>query len=126
MVLKLLSQVRYDPGIKITGIGPLGLPDGSIKWGPQWFERTLSISIGVMTVVAGIWYMIQFFIAAFSWLSAGNDKNAVQNSLKRLIDSTTGLAIIVFAYALVSLIGRIVGMDQILNPAKTIIDYLHP
>ncbi|MBI5358141.1 hypothetical protein HZB69_00725 [Candidatus Amesbacteria bacterium] len=126
MDLKLLAQVAKDPGVTFSGIGSLGTPDGTIKWGPLWFEKALSITIGVMTVIAGIWYMFQFFSAAIAWLSAGSDKNAVQGAQKKLLDSTTGLAIIVLAYVLISLIGRIVGFGQILNPAKIIIDYLHP
>jgi predicted anti-sigma-YlaC factor YlaD len=109
-----------------TGIGPLGEKvSDKIGVSTGLFERALSLSIGVMTVVAGIWYMFQFFSGALAWLSAGSDKNAIQGAQKKLLDATTGLVIIVLAYVLISIIGRIVGFD-VLNPASIINSLIFP
>jgi hypothetical protein len=122
MVRKLaLVATPFPQGF--TGLGSLAVP-GDQAQATGLFEQALSVTVGVMTVVAGIWYMFQFFSAAISWLSAGADKNAVQNAQKKLLDSTTGLVVIVLSYVLISIIGRIVGFDLILNPASIILNSL--
>lgn len=121
-MIVLLAQVKKPLGI-LEGIGPLGetwkfisLPKQAI----DLFNKILSLIIGVMTVVAGIWFIFQFIIGAFSWLTAGSDKTAIENAQKRIMNSVIGLVVVVAAIFLVDLLGRLIGLE-ILSPGKFII-----
>lgn len=78
------------------------------------FELLISRVIGVMTVVAGIWFVFTLFIGAIGWITAGGDKGAVETAKKRIANGLTGLVIVVIATFILSLVGQIIGFD-ILN-----------
>lgn len=75
--------------------------------------------ITFITIIAGLWFMIQFIIAALQWISSGGDKGLLETARNRMLHAVIGLVIIVAAYILVGLIGLIVGLD-ILNFATSI------
>lgn len=71
----------------------------------------ISSIIGFLTIVAGLWFMIQFILGAVSWISAGGDKGKVQQAKDKITQAVIGLAIVVAAYAIAGLIGNILGLD---------------
>jgi len=75
----------------------------------------LSTIIGVLTIVAGIWFFFQILIAGFNWISSSGDKNKVQEVQHKITNSVIGLAVVVIAYALTSLFGKILGIPNILD-----------
>ena len=79
-------------------------------------EAFISGVLGIITVVAGIYFIINFLLAALAWTTAGGDSGKVSAARDRMIQSTLGLIIVVGGYAVVGLIGAVVGLD-ILNPA---------
>lgn len=79
----------------------------------------LSSLIGFLTVLGGIWFMIQFIIGAFKWITSGGDKNNVEAAKEHLTHAVISLAILVSAYIIVGLVGAIFGLD-ILNPQNII------
>ncbi|MDP3955107.1 MAG: hypothetical protein Q8Q15_01960 [bacterium] len=83
------------------------------------FGRVISVIIGVLTVAAGLWFIFQFLIGAFGWLTSGGDKAQLEGARKRLANSIIGLVIVVAAIFIIDLIGNLLGLD-ILNPAGTI------
>ncbi|MBI2587195.1 hypothetical protein HYW29_00045 [Candidatus Amesbacteria bacterium] len=110
-----------------SGIGPLGeVPQGSTPITDTLvkFASTISTIIGVATISAGLWFMVQVFIGAFQWLTSGGDKQALENAKKRLTHAVIGLLMVVLSYALISVIGLIFGID-ILN-ISGLIAGLHP
>lgn len=127
-VTKLLAKVSTPFPSGFSGIGPLGNEGASQRLNEtsasNLFENALSVTIGIMTVVAGIWFMFQFFAGAIEWLTSGGEKQAVQNAQKKLTNAITGILIVVLSYILISVIGKIVGFDDILRPATTIIQKL--
>lgn len=80
------------------------------------FERMLSNIIGVLTIIAGLWFIFMLFSGAISWLGAGNDKQAVQSAQKKITNAAIGLLIVVLAYTLIGIIGTFLGLP-ILSPA---------
>lgn len=60
--IKQVLAKEYDP---LTGIGPLGL-EGNAGGGPTMFAKILSIIVGVMTFVAGIWFVIKVITAGYT------------------------------------------------------------
>lgn len=82
-------------------------------------EMIISNVIGVLTIVAGLYFLINFAIAAINWLGAGGDSGKVQKARDNIVQSIVGLLIVVAAYAIVGLIGSLLGLD-ILNPGQLI------
>lgn len=78
------------------------------------FERLISNIIGVMTVIAALWFIFILMIGAIGWLTAGGDKGAVETARKRIANAITGLVIVTIAIFIASLVGQLVGLD-ILN-----------
>ena len=72
-----------------------------------------------MTIAAGIWFMFQFIAGGLSWLTAGGDKAGVQTAQKRITNAVIGLTVVVAAYALIWIIGELLGFD-ILHPEDLI------
>ena len=114
-----MNQKLLADGIPLGNFEP---PVGN--WVPtanaaNQFENILSIIIGIMTVVGGIYFIFVFITAAFEWMTAGGDKNKLQRAQQRMLQGVIGLVIIVSAYAIVSLISFVLGFD-ILNPAAIV------
>lgn len=82
-------------------------------------ESFISTLIGVITVVAALFFIVNFLLAALSWVTAGGDSGKISSARDRMVQSMIGLIVVVAAYAIVGLIGSVVGLD-ILNPAKTL------
>ncbi len=81
MFSSLLAQVPNRVGGDIGGLGPLGdifpsLDPTSEAVGR--FDRLISITIGIMTVIAGIWFIFILFSGAFGILASGGDKSKLE------------------------------------------------
>lgn len=106
------------------GFGPWAGIFGTIGEAAGTFNKIISNIIGAMTIGAGIWFIFQFIIGAFGWISAGSDQQAIQAAQKRITNAVIGLVIVVAAYALIALIGSILGFE-ILHP-ETLIPFVGP
>lgn len=82
-------------------------------------EVWVSDIIGVITILATLFFIVYAFIAAFNWITAGGDKGKIEKATNRLIWSTLGLILIVATYAIIGLIGGIIGLD-LLKPGEMI------
>lgn len=80
-------------------------------------ETQLTNIIGFLTLLGAIFFIINFFIAAFTWLRSGDDKGAISKAQQKMINSAIGLFIMVMGIGIVGIIGGVVGID-ILNPAS--------
>ena len=56
-------------------------------------------------------------MAGISWISAGGDSSKVADARMKIIQGVIGMIVIVASYAVIGLIGTIVGIN-ILNPAQ--------
>lgn len=81
----------------------------------------ISTIIGVMTVVAAIWFIFQFITAGYQWISSGGDKNNLQQARDKITNSVIGLVIVVAAWIVIGVIGKIIGLD-IINPGQILIN----
>src|SRR5574340_1254041 len=84
--------------------GPLGNPGGS---GIDVFSKFLSSAIGLLTIIAFIWFIFLFLTGAIGIMTAGGDKAALENARKRIINGLIGLIVVVAAMSIISLIGFI-------------------
>jgi hypothetical protein len=83
------------------------------------FELWISDIIGVITILGTLFFIVYAFIAAFNWITAAGDKGKIEKAKDRLVWSTLGLILIVATYAIIGLIGGIIGLE-LLEPAKMI------
>jgi hypothetical protein len=84
------------------------------------FNKTMTVIISVVTISAGLWFILNLFINAFKWLSSNGEKQGLEAARKGITNSVIGLFLVVFAYALTSIIGAVFGIRNILNPAELI------
>lgn len=82
-------------------------------------ESFISAVLGLITAFAGVYFIVNFLLAALSWVTAGGDSGKVTAARDKMIQSTIGLIVVVGSYAIVGLIGAVVGLD-ILSPAATL------
>ena len=107
-----IAQREIPIGDPFQGIGPLAEPGTE---GPRLLNETLSKVIGVLTVIAAIWFIFSFFIGAFQVLTAGGDKAKLEGARAQITHSLAGLVLVVAAVFLIQIIGEIIGV-KILNP----------
>lgn len=82
-------------------------------------EIIISQIVGFLTVLGAIIFIFMFLIGALNWITAGGDSSKVEKARQSIVNGVIGLVVMVAAYAIVGLIGTIVGID-ILNPAEQI------
>lgn len=118
MITSDLLAFKVTIGNPFEGVGPLG-DTSSYPFGGAFgkFETIITTIIGVLTVAAGVWFVFQIFAGAFQWLVSGGEKQALQNAQKRIVNAIVGLAVVVFSYLLIAIVGRIIGFN-LLTPAS--------
>jgi hypothetical protein len=115
----LLAQKAYPLGHWLEGIGPLGNTTNLLSESGQGafnlFFKVLSAIVGIMTIVAAIWFVFQFFIGAIQIMASSGDKTKMQEASGRITQAVIGIVIVISAIFLVSLIGNLMGL-KILGP----------
>ena len=104
----------------IVGIGPFGFENNSTSEACTLFEGLISSVIGLMTMIAGIWFIILLITSAYSWMSSGGDKGAVETARKKMINAVIGLVIVVAALFIADLLGGLIGFPTLTNPGEFI------
>lgn len=116
-----LAQVENNLGTGLLqGLGPLGNFTNSPL---VIFSQVLSIVIGIITIIAGIWFIFLLITGAIGIMGSGGDKAAAEGARKRIISGLIGLVVVVAGIFLVDLIGSLIGLD-ILNPGGTLLNFL--
>ena len=80
-------------------------------------ETYLSDIIGIITTLGALFFIVHSFIAAFNWITAAGDKGKIQKAQDRLIWSTLGLVLMIATYAIIGLIGTMIGLN-LLEPGQ--------
>ena len=82
-------------------------------------ELFISNIIGFLTVLGGIFFVVQFVLAAFNWITSGGDSSKIQKARDKMVQGALRLIVVIASYALIGLIGSIIGLD-LLNVGKQI------
>lgn len=120
---KELGPIGGEAG---TGLGPWSwlFKQKDVVYAAGIFTDIISRIIGVMTIVAGLWFIFQFIIGGYSYMTAGGDPQKMGQATQKITSALIGLLVIVAAYAIISLLGALLGFE-ILNP-QIIIEKLKP
>jgi len=95
-----------------TGYGPLGENVGD---GVTIFARFLSSVVGLMTIIAIIWFIFTLITGAIGIMSAGSDKSALESARKKITTGFIGLVVTIAAIFILSLVGYLLGFNNILD-----------
>jgi ethanolamine utilization microcompartment shell protein EutS len=113
--MNYLTDIEIAPSEGFRGFGKLGLEGESAAQGIITFTDFISSAIGLMTIIAIIWFIFTLFTGAISYITSGGDKGAVESARKRIITGFTGLVITIAAIFVIRLFGYLIGIPDILN-----------
>ena len=104
------SSIQIAPSGGFTGLGTgvLSKPTGS---GISNLSSVISMAVGVMTVVAIIWFIFIFMTGAISIISSGGDKQALEGAKKRITTGIIGLVVVIIALFILDLVGNVLGIN---------------
>jgi hypothetical protein len=110
MINQLFGEIRL-PEPLAQGYGQVDTVGGGLL---GFFNNILKL----VTVVAGLFAMVNFILAGYGILSSGGDPEKVSKSSEKIWYSMLGMVLIVAAYAFAALLGWILFKDStaILNP----------
>jgi len=115
---KLLAQ-----GIKFDSITTPGAYDPAASQSVDPYtsaaEKIISNALVILTVIAGITFVIQFLLGGINWITAGGQKDKVDTAKAMMTNGAIGLILIVVSYAIVWIVGKALGLN-ILEPASVI------
>lgn len=116
--MKLLADITIAPSGGFKGFGELGLTGSLGAYGAGVvFNKFISTVIGVMTVVAFIWFIVQIFVGAVAIATSGGDKEKLSEAKSKITTSLIGLVIVIAAIFIIDIVGNVLGISNILNPA---------
>ena len=105
------------------GVGALGDTESfavSATLASDMFSHLVSIIIGVLSVIAGLYFVFQFILGAFGWITSGGDKAKVQEAQKKITNAVIGLAVVLISVFIIDLVGLLLGIN-ILSPSDFIL-----
>ena len=112
---KILAKATPLGTIGGEGLGPFAKTTSNPV---QTMITGISGVIGMLTIVAAIWFLIQVTLAGISWISAAGDKNKLTEAREKLTNAFIGLVVVVAGWAILALAGQFFGWSDILAPAS--------
>jgi len=88
------------------------------------FSAAVSNIVAVITIFAGLSFLIWFVVGALTWIMAADHADKLEKAKNQMSSALIGLVIVILTIPFVYLIGKILGID-ILN-AGTIFKLLVP
>ena len=121
--MNLLVQNKLPLG-RIGGdtesLGPFGNIGLDATTGLTGVINVVSSIIGFMTIAAAIWFLFQFTIGGWSWITSGGDKTKLQDARNRITHATVGLIIVVAGWSILAVVGQFFGYNILIDPATVI------
>ena len=78
-------------------------------------EKLASNFLGILTVVAVLFFTIQIIFAGYGFISSGGDEKMMETNRQKLTNGVLGLFIVVVSVGLVSLISKLLGLNNPLD-----------
>ncbi len=113
--MKLLADIPLfgEGGGGFKGFGPLGNPSEGTA--VSTFSNFISSTIGLLTIIAIIWFVFILITGGIGIMSAGGDKQSLENAQKRITTGLIGLVVVVLGIFIVRLVGALIGIPDVLN-----------
>jgi len=114
--MKLLADVPLE---QITTPGAYDPTSGDIGGYTSAAEKIISNVLVVLTIVAGLSFLIYFLLGGINWITAGGQKDKVETAKTMMTNGAIGLIIVVLSYSIIWIVGKALGLN-ILEPASII------
>ena len=73
----------------------------------------LGATISFILAAGGIAFVLMFMIGGFQWITSGGDKDAITRARSRIMHAVVGLVILFAVYAILKLLGQVLGVNLI-------------
>lgn len=107
----LAGTLDLTPSGGFKGLGPLGLEGSDASDSLKIFNKVISSAVGLMTIIAGLWFIFILLGGAIGIISAGGDKAKLEEAKAKMTSGLIGIVVTVAAVFLVDLIGKLIGLD---------------
>lgn len=87
-------------------VGKIVAP-GTIVDSPDKVGPFIGTVITFLTVVAGLYALIQLMLGGFGFITSAGDKGKVKESTDRMLYSVIGLVVIAMSFIIASIVGRL-------------------
>ena len=111
MIINYLTQKPVNLPGTINGIGDIGQPAGA----ESKFAKLISSAIGLITIIAFIFFAFSLISGAIGIITAGGDKGKLEDARGRITTGVIGVVIVIAGMFIVDLVARILGIPSILN-----------
>ena len=108
-----LNQLLAVDMPRFTGLGVD--PGSTTGSGTAALEKIVSQVLGVLTVIAVIYFAVQIILAGYAFISAEGDEKKVETARKSLTYGVLGLVIVVVAVGLGTLLATLAGIPNVLD-----------
>jgi hypothetical protein len=120
-VLAVEKELGQFEGIgRFIPITQEGGPGVGPESAPQMLETIMSVVVGFLTILSGLYFFVMFIIGGLGWASAGGDSGKVEAAKNRMTNGVIGLIIVVAAYSVIYIVGKVLGFS-ILEPAAELV-----
>lgn len=112
-----MNKLALDlfPAGGFKGFGPLGLENTSAFNADVTFTTFISSAIGLVTIIAIIWFVFLVTTGSFAFMTAGGDKQSLETARKKIMSGLIGLMVCIFGIFIIRFIGYLIGIPDILN-----------
>lgn len=100
--------------VKYTIKGP-GLNPTSGVEATTMMEKFISQLIGVLSLSAVVYFVIQIILAGYGFISSGGDEKKMEMNRAKLTNGILGLVIVIIAVGLGSLLAKLLGINNPLD-----------
>lgn len=113
-----IAQIQIAPEGGFKGFGPLGLEGKTNPEAGIIFANFISSAVGLITIIGVIWFVFIIVTGAVAIITSGGDKQAFEAAKKKITSGIIGLVVTIAAIFIINLIGKIIGIPDILNFTK--------
>lgn len=117
-MINKIAQIQIAPDGGFKGFGPLGLEQGQVA--DNVFAIFISSAIGLIGIIAIIWFIFIVVTSGIAYMNAGSDAKATEGARKKITNGIIGLLVTIFGIFIIRLIGQIFNLPDILSVGKLI------
>ncbi len=113
MINKIAANIEVGPLRGQGDIGFEGVPDRpfTVADFSDPFMSIISISIGILTIVAGIWFIFKLITGALGIMAAGADKGKMAEARANITYGLVGFVLVVAAIFIAQIVSTILGVN---------------
>lgn len=105
--------------------GVIKPPAGISRFGTnptQGIGKIIQLSFNLLIVAGGIYAVLNFILAGYAFLSAGDNPKGVETAWAKIYQTIIGLVFLVGSFLLAAVVGLLVygRADALLNPTLTV------